>query len=460
MRLPIAVLTVALLASCRDQAPSATSAAQVAVSTIGLDVDPDGYMFSVDERPPRAIPINGAVIIDSLAPGAHTVTWSGLAANCSVAGSPRVVQSVADDTVPLLFSVICTGSIVAVSAGGFHTCAITGRGATYCWGDDGFGELGDGRTDSAPRTSPVEVLTGLAFDSVSAGGRHTCALTAAGASYCWGYAELGQLGNGTTTGPDWCVGWNGRPCSTLPVAVLGGYTFAAVSAGEYHTCGVTTQGDGYCWGQGGQLGDGTGLNRTSPVAVFGGLKFVALSAGSEHTCGLSAGGVAYCWGSRGVGGSNIYDPAGPVPVTGGLTFVALSAGGGFTCSVANGGAAYCWGFNDRGALGNGSLDTTGTSQSGPGPVIGGLSFTTVDAGGYTCGLAGTGLAYCWGFIYGASPVAVNGGLTFATVSSGYEHACGLTTGGVLYCWGWNDHGQLGDGTTVGRATPVKVIGQP
>jgi alpha-tubulin suppressor-like RCC1 family protein len=98
-----------------------------------------------------------------------------------------------------------------------------------------------------------------------------------------------MLGDGTTTS------------RSSPVVVLGGLTFSAVSAGEYHSCGVTTGGAAYCWGdnQYGQLGDGTLINRTSPVPVVGALRFATVSTGNRyHTCGETTGGLAFCWGDN------------------------------------------------------------------------------------------------------------------------------------------------------------------
>jgi len=181
-----------------------------------------------------------------------------------------------------------------LAAGGLHTCGITTAATTLCWGWNDQGQLGNGGT--ATSFAPVTVSGGLAFDSLTAGYKHTCGLTAAGVAYCWGDNTYGQLGDGTTTR------------SLAPVAVAGGITFRNLSAGIYHTCGIDTTGAAYCWGRntpnsvqesvGGQLGDGTTTNRSAPTAVTGGLVFQSISAGEVSSCGVTTTSLAYCWGDN------------------------------------------------------------------------------------------------------------------------------------------------------------------
>jgi alpha-tubulin suppressor-like RCC1 family protein len=163
-------------------------------------------------------------------------------------------------------------SFTAVSAGARYTCGVTDAHTAYCWGDDQFGEIGDGVTPNGGHSTPTLVAGGLSFAAVSAGRLHTCGVTVAGAAYCWGAREFGQLGDGATTGSQQC--YDGDlglvDCSVVPVPVAGGLTFAAVSTGNASACGVTTEGAAYCWGanNAGQLGDGTKTNQAIPVRVM------------------------------------------------------------------------------------------------------------------------------------------------------------------------------------------------
>ena len=297
-------------------------------------------------------------------------------------------------------------SFASVAIGGWHGCGLTFAGAADCWGSNGSGEIGNGNSTDA--SAPAAVTGAHVFRMVTAGFSHSCGLVG-GAAYCWGANADGQLGTGAITGPQTCNSLvPASDCSTSPVAVTGGFTFQVVSAGGEHTCAVTTTGLAYCWGLNtyGQLGDGSasgpqtcgtaGDCSGSPVAVAGGFSFAGVSAGAYHTCGLTTAGVAYCWGRNRegeLGNGDTVDSRTPVPVSGGLTFAALSAGGYHTCGLTPVGQVYCWGYNAYGELGKG--DTT--TATAPVQAAGGITFAAVGAGYYhTCALSTSSTAYCWG----------------------------------------------------------------
>jgi alpha-tubulin suppressor-like RCC1 family protein len=329
---------------------------------------------------------------------------------------------------------------------------------------------------TSPEQPPTPALASqaaagaLSFRQVSAGSDHSCGVTSDGLAYCWGNNFSGQLGNGTTGGPEQCGVW---PCSTRPVPVAGGLHFRHVSAGHAHTCGVTTDERAFCWGYNGngQLGDGTTADHLTPAAVAGGRHFRQVRAGANHTCAITPFDVAFCWGANfagQLGDGTLTERPLPVRVVGGLHWLQLSGGAGFTCGVTTEDRAYCWGNNGNGQIGDG---TSGEVVPRPTAVVGGLRFRQIDAGGsHTCGVTTADRAYCWGFgglgqlgdgtTPGTRrrPAAIAGTRRFDHVNAGLDHTCGVTLAGRGFCWGANTAGQLGDGTTANRLTPVPVAG--
>lgn len=352
----------------------------------------------------------------------------------------------------------------AVAAGAMGTCGITTAGAALCWGTNSAGALGIGSSRMlTPTLSPIGVRTEARLSSVAAGERFACGLDAAGRAYCWGDNLFGQLGDGTE---DW---------RTTPVPVRSEAPFASLAVGHEHVCGLTADGRASCWGSNyyGELGDGSEQDHAAPAPVRTGLRFASLAAGEDHTCGLTAEGRAFCWGSDGAGqlGSAETDSARvPAAVSGGHVFAALVAGGAHTCGLTRQGRALCWGANHRGQLGNGSGgdDTSGANGETPLPVAGPATFARVFAGdAHTCALTAQGAAWCWGENASgqlgdgtaerrASPVAVSGGLRFTALSAGAEHTCGVAADGSAWCWGGNATGALGHGKAQGRRVPVRV----
>jgi alpha-tubulin suppressor-like RCC1 family protein len=361
-----------------------------------------------------------------------------------------------------------------VSAGGLFTCGLATDDRIYCWGVNGFGQLGQG-SDTGPETCPfdapcstrpVAVIGGLRFRRVSTGFAHGCGVTTDFRAYCWGYNQFGQLGDGS-----------GSFNNPTPVRVAGGVRFRTLGPGQNHTCGVTYPDNrAYCWGDNtyGQLGDGTQTSRLTPVAVAGGRQFRQVSSGTAHTCGVTMSNEAFCWGSNLKGqvgdSSTAKRRVRPVRVSGGRSYRQLDAGQDHTCAVTTTDRAYCWGDGRNGQLGNGQTYLS----FWPRRVSGGLSLERVTAGSvHSCGKTTNDRAYCWGQDGSGQlgdgtnsdrlrPAAVAGGLFFAQVSAGAinnsGHTCGKATDNHAYCWGRNHFGQLGDGTLSDRSTPTPVGG--
>jgi alpha-tubulin suppressor-like RCC1 family protein len=288
-------------------------------------------------------------------------------------------------------------TFVAISAGGRHTCGIDNAGRGWCWGHNAQGQLGNGSTTGA--TVPVAVGGNHTFARISAGNFHTCAVTTVGTGLCWGENSSAQLGVE-----------NGGVNLATPAPVLGGHAFAEISAGYDHSCGVTTANQSWCWGSGfsGILGNGIGVNAqgwwwflsATPVAVTTGLGFTSIATGAEHSCALTLSGQVACWGSKASGQTGVGFPSNDVDaqlvpgmVSGPSSVTAIAAGRRHTCARSSTGAVRCWGSGF--ALGAGP--GVGNASFTPMLVSGGHNFSQISAGfDHSCGVTAAGAILCWG----------------------------------------------------------------
>lgn len=381
-----------------------------------------------------------------------------------------------------------------VTAGELFSCALNARGEAFCWGINQFGTLGTG--DRQDATTPRRVVGDVAFASFSSAGSHVCALARGGEAWCWGGNAFGELGT-QPSGLCAITPTSQLPCSLVPVAVSGDLRFHSLDAGFRHNCGLTADGTAYCWGwnQFGQLGTTTteicsqgvapvACSRT-PVPVDGGLRFRAISAGFWQTCGLTFDEQTFCWGNNVLGaygnGTTTGNSATPVPGASGVPLRVVSTGSSATCGITSDRITMCWGTpNSAGELGDGTNTRHLTPQPIAGDFVNVRSVSTLTENNFlahVCGIGTQGELQCWGsnrrgqlgatttqicifatIVFDCSnvPVSVSGDNRFQAVAAGFEHTCGVTKNGDVLCWGRNDRGQIGDGSTTDRPTPVVV----
>ena len=260
-----------------------------------------------------------------------------------------------------------------VTAGEYHTCALLSTGNITCWGDDYYGQLGNGAGNGDIEAPPAPItLPGTATAiAITAGWYHTCALLNDGNITCWGEDSAGQLGNGVLA----------ANIDTPPAAITlpNSATATAIAAGGIHTCALLNDGNITCWGwdNRGQLGNGPGNENidTPPAAITlpNSATAIAIAAGAYHTCALLNDGNITCWGydgngqlGNGPGNDSIDTPPAAITLPNSATATAITAGADHTCALLNDGNITCWGRDCYGQLGNGAGN--GDIDAPPAPI--------------------------------------------------------------------------------------------
>jgi DNA-binding beta-propeller fold protein YncE len=445
----------------------------------------------------------------------------------------QVYVSDSDNNRVMLFStVLSTPTPTVTTQSGADACVIA-SGGLYCWGSNGNGEDGQGNTEQYEYLSPLQVGTATNWTAISQGDPDIDAAAcgiAGGKLYCWGDNYYGELGNGTTS----------YAAVTTPTQVGSLTTWTAISTSGYDTCGIAG-GKLYCWGVNGAGEDGQG-NTTqylTPTQVGTATNWIAVSTGGWDTCGIrgsSGGGALYCWGWNGYGedgnaatatafvtsgtyngnlggvtGANT-DCQNASTATGTLapaaTYYAWISDGtnspsttftqstvpyvdvkgniiasNWTALVSGSPLSYGIEYSPTGATESGddvwtAVTATGTASSGTSATTNCSAWTTSATGSSHKGDVGlsnqTGATwtvdtsvncssserlYCFeqpgGPVQQNSPVQVGTATNWSAVSQGGNDTCGIA-GGALYCWGWNNYGEDGLGNTTQYNAPQQV----
>ncbi len=367
-----------------------------------------------------------------------------------------------------------------IALGATHTCASTP--SWRCWGSNDSGELGDGTTSTLPRSvagNPIPLHDGVA--ELSLGDAYSCARFNDRTAQCWGKNDHGALGDGTMMN---------RPS---PTGVSSLTDVAQIAAGglfeqdtcvlrpspPQHSCARLFDGTVRCWGDNreGQLGDGTLMTSTTPVKVKGLEKVTAIALRRQHTCALLATGTVMCWGANAngqLGDGTAVNSSTPTPVVGLADVVQIAVGAAHTCARKRDRTVWCWGLNDYGQLGIG----TAVEEHRPRQTTNLVDVVEVAlGGGHSCARLLDGSVKCWGAnaadqlgfktttacacggtsSCAMTPEPVPGLAEVTDLALGARHTCvRVKAGGTVKCWGQNVSGQLGDGTTDGRAVPTDI----
>ena len=297
-------------------------------------------------------------------------------------------------------------TFISVSAGTTFSMALASDGTVYTWGDNSRGELGNGSTTDPDSSVPVKANLNVTITAISAGYWHAMALSSDGTIYTWGDNEYGQLGNGHT----------GVKVNASPAAVSSsGVTFTTISAGYDFQTALDSQGHAYAWGrnQGGQLSIGTmdgtssGSNVYTPSRIYGdstgnpdSTVYTDIDAGYLHVLALSNSGKVYYWGYPLIKGNDpnadsvhSFYPSLVSLDTGAATPVSVSAGDSSSAMVDSAGSLYMFGSNSSGQLGDGT--TTANSKMTEVSLTG-VTVAAFDVCRHSLAIGSDGLPYSWG----------------------------------------------------------------
>lgn len=394
---------------------------------------------------------------------------AGKAIACAYAGNPQLdgiaLAEVADPAGTWLTADGTAGGIVVRHGGRAIASFVDGHVGQIKvvvyeiagWGDNSYGELGNGTTTNVivPWVTPAGLGN---VQSAAQGRNHSLAVKDDGTVWAWGANDAGQLGDG------------GATIRLAPVAVTGLADAVQVAGGRAHSLALLADGSVWAWGDNasGQLGNGTTEAQSAPAPVSGANAMRGIAAGRNFSLALRADGTLWAWGENALGqlgnGSAI-NAVVPQPVTGLANVTAVTAGGYAAYALKADGTVWAWGDNVSGQLG----DSTTIAHRTPAVVYGLSRVMALASGDYHClALKADGTVWAWGNnMHGQlgdgtttmrlAPVQVSGLSGCIAVATGGGHSLALAGDSTVYAWGDNGTGNLGDGTTITRLAPVQVV---
>ena len=394
-----------------------------------------------------------------------------------------------------------------VSLGGssITNCMILNDFSIKCWGGNQYGQIGDG-TRGADRYAAVAVNLPVGLQprslSSSSSANHICSVMVDGSLYCWGNNQYGQIGDGTNCeSNNYANGCNGVGGRSVPIEVSLpiGRTATAVTTGATHTCAIMDDGSVWCWGSNsnGKLGVGNSSSGTpswtftpQQVLLPSERTAIAISSGYHHSCAVLDNNSIVCWGLNdhyqlGNWNSGFSTIPTHVSTSQGLSFNSIASGKYHNCAITNDNNAYCWGQNYYYQLGDATSTYRGDSAT--------LKLVTLPVGRQamglslgeysSCSILDDESSYCWGNDYAnqlntqyecqsgdysngctdgyrstpaesISPI----GRSYIAIFRGASHACMAVDNGGIYCFGYNGGGPLGNGSTNGNGPNYVHIG--
>ncbi|MDD2789235.1 MAG: hypothetical protein PHU40_01055 [Sulfurimonas sp.] len=349
------------------------------------------------------------------------------------------------------------------SGGIYHTAAIKSDGTLWSWGDNVYGQLGDGTTVN--KSVPTQEDTNATdWSSLSAGSYHTTALKSDGTLWAWGDNTYAQLGDNTTVN------------KSVPTQEFTAATdWSSVAAGGYHTTALKSDGTLWAWGANlsGQLGDGTTVNKSVPTQEStAATNWSSVAGGIHHSIALKSDGTLWSWGDNGLGqlgdGTTVNKSVPTQESTAATNWSSVSAGNSHSAALKSDGTLWAWGKNGYGELG----DNTTTDRSVPtqeSTAVTDWSSVTATGGYHTAAIKSDGTLWAWGWnvngqlgdgttVNKSVPTQENTAATnWNSIAAGGYHTTALKRDGTLWAWGGNNSGQLGDGTTVNKSIPEASI---